>query len=245
MLGAIAGDMIGKPYEGVPIKTVDFPLFGLGSRFSDDTVLTVAIADALLTERAYVDVVHEYGRMYPRCGFSRQFSYWLRSGSREPYGSFGNGSAMRVSPVAWRHETLDEVLDEAERSAAITHDHPEGIRGALATAAAVFLARTGASKDAIRAAITESFGYDLATSIENLRPDYVSTSPARAPFPPRSSPFAIRPTSRAPCATRFPWAATPIRWRALQAAWPRRTMAGCPGPSKSACGRCSTSVCGR
>jgi len=173
MLGAIAGDMIGKPYEGVPIKTVDFPLFGLGSRFSDDTVLTVAIADALLTERAYVDVVHEYGRMYPRCGFSRQFSYWLRSGSREPYGSFGNGSAMRVSPVAWRHDTLDDVLDEAERSAAITHDHPEGIRGALATAAAVFLARTGASKDAIRAAITESFGYDLATSIENLRPDYV------------------------------------------------------------------------
>lgn len=173
MLGAIAGDVIGRPYESAPIKTVDFPLFGLGSSFTDDTVLTVAVADALLSERSYVDVLHEYGRAYPGAGFGGYFVRWLYSGSREPYGSYGNGSAMRVSPVAWRHDRLEDVLDEAEASAAITHDHPEGIRGAQATAAAIFLARTGRSKEQIRSAIRERFGYDLESTVQELRPGYV------------------------------------------------------------------------
>ena len=173
MLGAIAGDMIGKPYEAAPIKTLEFPLFGLASGFTDDTVLTVALAESLLSGRPYVDLAREYFHLYPRCAYGMTFAFWAMSDSREPYGSYGNGAAMRVSPAAWRHDTLDEVLAEAERSAAITHDHPEGIRGAQATAAAIFLARTGVAKAGIRSEITDRFGYSLAASVADLRPGYV------------------------------------------------------------------------
>lgn len=172
MLGAIAGDMIGKPYEFAPIKTVEFPLFGPASGFTDDTVLTVALAESLLSGKPYVDLAREYFHLYPHCSYGMTFAFWAMSDSREPYGSYGNGSAMRVSPAAWLHDTLEEVLDEAERSAAITHDHPEGIRGAQATAAAIFLARTGASKAAIRGAMGERFGYSLMASVDDLRPGY-------------------------------------------------------------------------
>jgi ADP-ribosylglycohydrolase len=116
VLGAIAGDVIGKPYEFVCWKSVEFPLFGLGSGFTDDSVLTVAVADALLSERPYVDVVREYFRLYPDASYGMNFLFWAQSESQEPYQSFGNGSAMRVSPVAWRHDTLDEVLAEAEEA---------------------------------------------------------------------------------------------------------------------------------
>jgi ADP-ribosylglycohydrolase len=172
VLGAIAGDVIGKPYEFLRWKSLEFPLFGPESGFTDDSVLTVAIADALLSGRRYVEVVREYFRFYPEASYGMNFFFWAQSESPGPYGSYGNGSAMRVSPVAWRHDTLDEVLDEAARSAAITHDHPEGIRGAQATAAAIFLARTGHTKDEIRAEITESFGYGLGATTEDLRPAY-------------------------------------------------------------------------
>ncbi|HEV8481563.1 MAG TPA: ADP-ribosylglycohydrolase family protein [Candidatus Eisenbacteria bacterium] len=172
MLGAIAGDMIGRPYEFALAKIYDFPLFGPESKFTDDTVLTIALADSLLSGRPYVDLAREYFHLYPDCAYGMNFGFWAMSGSREPYGSYGNGSAMRVSPAAWRHDTLEEVLAEAERSALITHDHPEGIRGAQATAAALFLARTGASKDAIRAVITQRFGYEVSTPIERLQPIY-------------------------------------------------------------------------
>jgi ADP-ribosylglycohydrolase len=172
MLGAIAGDVIGAPYEYVRWKSVEFPLFGPESGFTDDSVLTVAIADALLSGRPFVDLVREYFCYYPHVGYGGNFLHWAQSPSRAPYGSWGNGSAMRVSPVAWRHDTLDEVLDDAARSAAITHDHPEGIRGAQATAAAIFLARTGHSKEAIREEITRSFGYELDEHVEGLRPWY-------------------------------------------------------------------------
>jgi ADP-ribosylglycohydrolase len=125
-----------------------------------------------LRGRSYVEVVHEYVEAYPHADYGIRFAGWARSKSRVPYGSFGNGSAMRVSPAAYAHDSLEQVLAEARRSAAITHDHPEGIRGAEATAAAIFLGRTGASKDEIRAHVARHFAYDLSRTIEELRPAY-------------------------------------------------------------------------
>ena len=172
MIGAIAGDLIGSVYEQHPIKTTDFPLFQPRSRFTDDSVLTVAIADAILTGQPYRDAVRDWGRRYPRAGYGGTFFQWLFAADPRPYHSWGNGSAMRVSPVGWAFATEDEVLRQARRSAEITHDHPEGIKGAQAVAAAVFLARTGASKDEIRSAIATRFYYDLTRRIEDIRPGY-------------------------------------------------------------------------
>jgi len=172
MLGAIAGDIIGSTYEGGQARTLDFPLFSPGSRFTDDTVLTVAIADAILGGENYGRMLHAYYRLYPHAGYGGTFKRWGRSDDPQPYNSFGNGSAMRVSPVAWAFADLDSVLRAAARSAEPTHNHPEGIKGAQAIAAAIFLARTGADKTAIRAAIETRFGYDLAGSVEALHRDY-------------------------------------------------------------------------
>ena len=172
MLGAIAGDVIGSVHEFLGEKTTDFPLFVERSRFTDDTVLTVAVADCLLTGSSYVDKFHEYTRAYPDRCYGGGFHRWVLSGSRDPYNSWGNGSAMRVSPVAYAFETLKEVLEEAKKSAEVTHSHPEGIRGAQATAAAVFLGRQRESKDRIREAIQGRFGYDLDRPLDDIRPDY-------------------------------------------------------------------------
>ena len=172
MLGAIAGDVIGSVWETVGLKSKRFPLFSPGSVFTEDTVLTVAVADALLTGRGYVDAFHDYYAAYSRCGFGGSFVGWAGRRQRTPYGSWGNGSAMRVSPVAYACDTLDEVLAEAGRSAAVTHDHPEGVRGAQATAAAVFLARTGACKADIRSAVEGRFGYDLSARLRDIRLGY-------------------------------------------------------------------------
>jgi ADP-ribosylglycohydrolase len=172
MLGAVAGDIIGSVHEFRPVKTTDFPLFVEGSRFTDDTVLTVAVADCLLTGASYVDKFHEYARVYPNCGYGARFSGWAQSGSREPYNSWGNGSAMRVSPVGFALNSLDDVLHEAKRSAEVTHNHPEGVRGAQAAAAAIFLARQGESKAGIRSYIEKQFGYDLKRSVATIRPTY-------------------------------------------------------------------------
>ena len=172
MIGAIAGDIIGSVYEQHPIKITTFPLFQPGSRFTDDSVLTVAVADALLTGRSYLDTVRDWGRRYPRAGYGGSFFQWLFAADPQPYHSWGNGSAMRVSPVGWAFAAEDEVLRQARRSAEITHDHPEGIKGAQATALAVYLARTGAAKTTIRARIQSQFGYDLAGTVETLRPGY-------------------------------------------------------------------------
>jgi ADP-ribosylglycohydrolase len=172
MLGAIAGDIIGSVFEFLGEKNKDFPLFVKNSRFTDDTVLTVAVADCLLTGASYVDKFHEYTRAYPYRGYGTAFAHWVSSGSREPYNSFGNGSAMRVSPVGFAFRTLDEVLNEARRSAEVTHNHPDGIRGAQATAAAIYLARQGESKAQIRALIQEQFGYDLNRTVDAIRPGY-------------------------------------------------------------------------
>lgn len=172
MLGAIAGDVIGSVHEGAKTKTKDFALFVPGSTFTDDTVLTAAVADALLFGRDYVDALHDYYHSYPDAGYGPTFWRWANCRGREPYNSWGNGSAMRVSPVAYARESLDDVLEEAKRSAAVTHNHEHGVRGAQATAAAIFLARTGATKEDIRRYIQEKFDYFLDETLADLRPTY-------------------------------------------------------------------------
>ncbi len=172
MLGAIAGDTIGSVHEFFCGKTKEFPLFVEGSRFTDDSVLTLAVADCLLNGVDYVDKFHEYTRRYPDGGYGGRFSHWVESGSREPYNSWGNGSAMRVSPVGFAFDSVDEVLLEAKASAEVTHNHPEGIKGAQATALAIFLARQGEGKESIRADIQARFGYDLSGTVDSIRPDY-------------------------------------------------------------------------
>jgi ADP-ribosylglycohydrolase len=172
MLGAIAGDVIGSVHEGTRTKTKDFPLLTPQSRFTDDTVLTVAVADSLLHGLNYVDALHDYFHIYPNAGYGGTFYLWASSRRREPYNSWGNGSAMRVSPVAYVGKTLDEVLAEAKRSAEVTHDHVEGIRGAQATAAAIFLARTHSTKEQIRRYVQEQFDYFLDETLDQLRPTY-------------------------------------------------------------------------
>ncbi len=179
MLGAILGDIIGSIYEFDNIKTKDFPLFSPYCIFTDDTVMTVAVAEALLTygdadislfKERLVALMHKYGAQYPRAGYGGRFRRWLLRGEKEPYGSFGNGSAMRVSPVALYAKTLDETLLLAKASAEVTHDHPEGIKGACATAGAIFLAKTGESKETIRKFIEKY--YDLSFTIDAIRPFY-------------------------------------------------------------------------
>lgn len=172
MIGAIAGDIIGSAYEHRPIKTKDFPLFAPDCRFTDDTVLTVAIADAIISGESYRDAVRRWGRRYPRAGYGGFFWRWLHSENPQPYQSWGNGSAMRVSPLGLAFSTEEEVLRQARMSAEITHDHPEGIRGAQAVALAVFLARTGHDKPSIRERIEGFFGYDLIRNVEDIRPGY-------------------------------------------------------------------------
>ena len=172
VIGAIAGDVIGSVYEADPVKTKDFPLFTQRSRFTDDTVLTVAVADALLSGSDYLGAFKRYFRAYPDRGFGELFARWANSERSAPYGSFGNGAAMRVGPIAWARDTFSGVVEEARRSALVTHDHPEGIRGAQATAAAAFLARTGESKDQIRNAIQVRFGYDLERTLDGVRAEY-------------------------------------------------------------------------
>ncbi|OPL12842.1 MAG: hypothetical protein AVO39_04035 [delta proteobacterium MLS_D] len=172
MLGAVAGDIIGSIYEGNPIKTKDFPLFKPSSRFTDDSVLTAAVAKAILEDGDYRTWIREIGRRYPRAGYGGSFSKWLNSNNPEPYNSWGNGAAMRVSPVGFAFGDSETVLREAARTAEITHNHPEGIKGARAAALAVFLARTGAGKENIKKEITGRFGYDLDRTLDAVRPSY-------------------------------------------------------------------------
>jgi ADP-ribosylglycohydrolase len=172
MLGAIAGDVIGSVYEHHRIKTKDFPLFSPGCDFTDDTVLTVAVAKAILEGGTYRDSILELGRRYPHAGYGHAFTQWLRAADPQPYNSWGNGSAMRVSPVGWAFDTVEDVLREAEQSAVVTHNHPEGIKGAQAAALAVLMARTKAGKEQIRSEITERFGYNLTRTVDDIRPGY-------------------------------------------------------------------------
>ena len=172
MLGAIAGDIIGSVYEGNNIKTKDFPLFSSGCRFTDDTVLTIAVADVLLNGGNYTEWFKDYCRRYPNAGYGMNFRNWALSSRTEPYNSWGNGSAMRVSPIGFVLKDLDSVLREAKRSAEVTHNHPEGIKGAQATVAAIFLARTERNKKLIKSYIEATFGYNLNFSLDQIRPNY-------------------------------------------------------------------------
>lgn len=172
MQGAIIGDVIGSRFEKDNLKSKDFELFVKDCRFTDDTVLTVAIADAILKGQPYEEAVKNYGLFYSDAGYGSTFKKWLAGKISGPYNSWGNGSAMRVSPVAYAFDDLDTVLSEAEKSAAITHNHPEGIKGAQAVAGAIFLARKEASKEVIKEFVEDRFRYDLNRILDAIRPVY-------------------------------------------------------------------------
>jgi ADP-ribosylglycohydrolase len=172
MIGAIAGDIIGSVYEFNQIKTKEFPLFVERSHFTDDSVLTAAVADAILSGRSYKESMLDIGRRYPDSGYGGSFIGWLFSENPQPYNSWGNGSAMRVSPVGFAFQSEEKVLSEAKKSAEISHNHPEGIKGAQAAALAIFLARSGHGKDTIRKRFADEFGYDLERTVDGIRPDY-------------------------------------------------------------------------
>lgn len=209
MYGAILGDMIGSPYEfdWQNIKTKDFPLFRYDSEFTDDSVMTVAVADALMSIKAarsdqnnwevcagtpeeedqlmkftVARSLKKWGNEYPDAGYGARFIKWLRSGEG-PYNSYGNGSAMRVSSAGWLYDTLEETLEMARISAAVTHDHPEGIKGAQAVAAAIYMARNGSSKKEVKEYITAEFGYDLSRTCDEIRPEYHHIETCQATVP--------------------------------------------------------------
>lgn len=183
MLGAILGDIIGSPYEfDMGDKTKNFPLFSERSGFTDDSVMTVAVAEALLdcaniadenaVKENLVASMRRWGREYPDAGYGLRFNNWLYSSSPQPYGSFGNGSAMRVSAAGGLYDTLSETRRAGRLTAEVTHNHPEGIKGAESVACAVFLARHGKSKKEIKKYIINEFGYDLSRSCDEIRPSY-------------------------------------------------------------------------
>lgn len=172
MIGAISGDIVGSRFEANNYKGKNFNLFNQFSRFTDDTVLTCATAYALLTDRDYAGAYRSFYRMYPARGYGSRFQMWAAETIHGPYGSWGNGSAMRVSPIAWAFDTLDDVLEEARRSAEVSHNHPEGIKGAQCVAAATFMARQGKSRQEIKTYITEYFGYNLDFTLDDIRPTY-------------------------------------------------------------------------
>ena len=182
MYGAILGDMIGAPYEfDMGDKTKNFPLFSARSQFTDDSVMTIAVAEALMDAKGATDVevkrtlVHslqKWGQKYPNAGYGAMFIHWIFADDPEPYGSFGNGAAMRVAAAGWLYDTLEETRKYARLSAAVSHDHPEGLKGAEATASVIFLARTGSTKQEIKDYIVQEFGYDLTRTCDEIRPTY-------------------------------------------------------------------------
>jgi ADP-ribosylglycohydrolase len=183
MYGAILGDIIGSPYEfDRGNKSKDFELFGKEAAFTDDSVMTVAVAEALLAagkdasseeiRRQVISAMQKWGQKYPYAGYGVRFGVWLSSEDPAPYGSYGNGSAMRVSPAGWLYDTLERTRVVAKATAEVTHNHPEGIKGAESVASAIFLARNGSSKDEIRSYIEKTFHYDLRRTCDEIRPTY-------------------------------------------------------------------------
>jgi ADP-ribosylglycohydrolase len=173
MIGAISGDIIGSLYESSPIKTENFKLFHQFSRFTDDTVMTVAIAESILLQASYAENMQKWGRKYPDAGYGISFYHWLFEKHPKPYNSWGNGAAMKVSPIGFAFNSIEDVKAEAERSAISSHDHPEGMKGAKAVASAVYYARHFKDKDKIKDLIEYEFGYDLSRKISEIREEYV------------------------------------------------------------------------
>lgn len=172
MIGAIAGDIIGSVYERNNIKTKDFALFSDQCFFTDDSILTIALADSILQNTPYVDNLKKFYHWYPNGGYGGRFHQWARSKNPKPYNSWGNGAAMRISPVGYAYNKLNTVLQKAKEFTEVTHNHPEGIKGGQATAAAIFLARTGKSKTDIKEFIEAKFEYDLSKHVDEIRPTY-------------------------------------------------------------------------
>lgn len=172
MIGAVAGDIIGSIYERKNIKTKSFDLFSPKCSFTDDSVLTIALADSILTGTDYADNMKRFFKMYPHRGYGASFYSWAGSQNPAPYNSYGNGAAMRISPAGFAYNDLDEVLKKAKEFTEITHNHPEGIKGAQAAASAVFMARTGSKKTEIKDYIESTFEYDLGRHIDEIRPHY-------------------------------------------------------------------------
>lgn len=183
MYGAILGDIIGSPSEfDRGSKSKDFPLFSPDSVYTDDSVMTLAVADAFLSiapdtedaeiRRRLIQSMQTYGQAFPHAGYGGMFRRWLKDPNPQPYGSYGNGSAMRVSSAGWLFDDLKTVRHMARLSAKVTHNHPEGIKGAEATASAIYLARTGSTKAEIKAYIEENFHYNLSRSCDEIRPTY-------------------------------------------------------------------------
>ena len=187
VIGAIAGDVIGSVFEWNNIKTTEFPLFSTESSFTDDSILTMAVTDCILNNRSFKEGLHCYGRKYSDKVFGHIFRSWFESDDPQPYMSFGNGSAMRVSAVGFAYNSLSEVLEAAKQSAEITHNHIEGVIGAQSTASAIFLARTGSTKAEIKSFIETNFPYNLDISLDSIRPNYEHDYTAKG-----SIPFAIR-----------------------------------------------------
>ncbi len=183
MYGAILGDMVGAPYEfDRGNKSKDFEMWNSKVHFTDDTVMTIAVADAILTagvdaeekeiKKVLVEKMQQWGRHYPYAGYGSRFINWLRATDPMPYGSYGNGSAMRVSSVGWLYNTLEKTREVARWTAEVSHNHPEGIKGAEATASVIFMAREGASKEEIKEYVVKEFGYDLSRTCDEIRPGY-------------------------------------------------------------------------
>ena len=182
MYGALLGDYIGSPYEfDMGDKTKDFPLFDILCHFTDDSVMTIAVAEALMdskgktdaqVKKALVQSMQDWGHFFPDAGYGGRFFNWLFGKDKKPYNSYGNGSAMRVSSVGWMFDTIEETRKYARLSAEVTHNHPEGIKGAEATAAVIFMARTGSTKEEIKGYIAAEFGYDLSRTCDEIRPGY-------------------------------------------------------------------------
>ncbi|MGB0525161.1 MAG: ADP-ribosylglycohydrolase family protein [Flammeovirgaceae bacterium] len=174
MIGAIIGDVIGSVYEWEEVSSTDFILFKDHSRITDDSVLSFAVADAILTKKTYKETIHSYGNRYPNAGYGGRFRNWLKLpvNQAEPYDSFGNGSAMRVSAVGYAFDDLAEVLKEAEASAIPSHNHPEGVKGAQAIAGAIWMARQGKTKQEIKEWVSTTFDYNLDRTTQSIKQYY-------------------------------------------------------------------------
>lgn len=183
MIGSIAGDIIGSIYEFENIKTTRFPLFQDSCFFTDDTVLSVALAESILTGENYENLMRDYYLIYPNAGYGGKFRKWATGEIQGAYNSWGNGAAMRISPVGWAYDDLDTVLKKAEEFTVITHDHPEGIKGAKAVASAIWLARKGHSKSYTKMFVSIQFGYDLSRTCNDIRPEYTFNESCQGTVP--------------------------------------------------------------